>query len=65
MSIKEYAIAVGLVGYHLVAFYAILMLINLHIFPISIVAILWLLTLPLTAYKAAPKVGNAITKFFS
>ena len=54
---KGYLIIAGSVIYHLVAIYSIMLLVDLHIAIVSILAVLWLISLPITLWKSSKYIG--------
>ena len=54
---KGYLIITGSVIYHLVAIYSIMLLVDLHIAIVSILAVLWLISLPITLWKSSKYIG--------
>ena len=70
-STKGYLILAGIVLYHVAALYGIMLLFDLHIGAVSLAALAWLISLPITfwkgvqyANKKSDGLSEDITKLF-
>lgn len=64
-KLKAYITIAISVIYHIVALYAIMHLLNLHMFVTGIAAVVWGVTIPVTAWIAALRVGPAVAIIFA
>lgn len=56
--IKGYLIIIGIVLYHIAAIAGIMFLLNCHLAILSIFALVWVFSIPITLWKSCRYAGN-------